>query len=804
MMPQREQNKYGFRWAAVLLLLLFWGRLLDAAAYNAPTLDEVLHTYHGVLYWRRVPAKMPRNITNNPPLVNAVIGLPVNLAAWPRLPVPAAPAATAEDTVTESQTFMWELNDNGLQLIWLGRLGVMFLSLLAGGLIFHWGRRLFGGAAALAALFLFTFDPNILAHAGLATLDLGTAFFMLLAAFLVWRYWRRPGRAAWFLAGVGIGLALAAKFSGVIVIPAVILISFYRLWRLGRLAAEWRRVAALLAGWLLLAAVTFLAVYRFDLVMLQADYVWQKAHQLEGHPGVFLGQISREGWRYYFPVLFAVKTPLAFLLLLAGALGLFVTRRRYDWERLFLLLTAAGVGGASLLTRVNIGYRYLLPALPFLFLFTAQLAQPGYVRARAGRWAATAAAGWLLVSSLLIRPQYLAYFNALAGGPENGWRVAADSNIEWGQDLAALGNYLASRHIAGVRGAWFSIVPPEIYGINLVEELYHPTLPPELEEQFGDFYPPRPAPGVYVFGATFLQGFQETPATSRQWFRERPPNDKVGYSLFVYDVPAEGEPAGLALAGIGLSAIPPADFDRAFAGNNVTPRWYDARFAFLWPGGGGETAWAAVADAYRPEHPALQSFYPAGPFLRGEGNSQFTQPLPYSLYRLDAPPEQTAATRAGFRADAGWSPQPVTGADAWAAERRPLAEPAVFSDTLAFLGYEMWGEAEPLRPGGTVEMLTYWRAADYAAPDLKIFIHLLDGAGNVVAQNDGLALLSGKLRPGDEFVQLHAIQLPADLPPGLYGWQLGVYNEKSGERLRLLDGAADRLLLHTVESADVP
>ena len=66
-------------WLALLLLLLFLWRLQATALASSPTMDEVLHTFHGVAYWRVNPENMVHNITNNPPLVNALIGIGANL-----------------------------------------------------------------------------------------------------------------------------------------------------------------------------------------------------------------------------------------------------------------------------------------------------------------------------------------------------------------------------------------------------------------------------------------------------------------------------------------------------------------------------------------------------------------------------------------------------------------------------------------------------------------------------------------------------------------------------------------------------
>lgn len=804
-------------WLAVGLLLFFFWRLLAMAAASSPTMDEVLHVFHGVVYWRVSPQHILYNITNNPPLVNALIGIPVNLVLWPTLPLEPAIWGIGA-AVLAAQTFMWETNTNGLEIIWVGRVAVMLLALLLGALLYRWGKELYAGKrAALLALLLYTFDPNVLAHGALATIDLGTALFLFVAAYVLWRYWCLADRTApapqysvtalYLASAVAIGAVLAAKFSGMVILPAVALMAAYRVWTQKR-PSIWRTAVAVL-GWFFLAAPVFLAIYRFDLVMLQHDLSWQGAHQLAGHPAFLLGQVSQQGWWYYFPIVFAIKTPLATLFLLGLGLLLFARQRRYGWPQLWLLLVAGGIGAASLTTRVNIGYRYLLPLLPPLYLFLGQLAQTDWVSSRFLRPAIGASVLWLAAASLSIHPHYLAYFNRLAGGPENGWHVVVDSNIDWGQDIQALGQYVAENGIESVKAMWLAIAPSEVYGIEATP-LYDLTARPEQNELYGYFYPARPAPGVYVLSVSHLQGVFEPGPELLQWFRERAPDDKVGYSLLVYDVKADGPATGVALSGIGLSVIAPDDFDRAFASNDVRPRWYDARSNVLWPGGSlngkVEQTWAAVGDAHFPAHPLLQAFYPPeSPALTGQSENHEGRVLRYGLYQWQSSPVQAllAQPPPGHAAyhDFGWSPEPAVGSFDWETKRQPLASAAIFSDTLQLLGYSM---PEALQPGAGVDLLTYWHVLEPPPADLKIFLHLVDATGQVVAQHDGLDLRSEALLPGDEFAQLHTVHLPADLADGHYAWQIGLYDRRSGERLFVptAGGPADRLLLHAVSIGD--
>jgi hypothetical protein len=791
-MEQRRDRQRGSyaagKWGAVIvLLLLFWWRLLAAAGASSPTMDEVLHTYHGVAYWRVPPAAMLHNITNNPPLVNAVIGLTANVLASPSLDIPADVIAHG-DPVYASQVFMWQVNSHGLAVIWAGRWGVMALALLLAALVWRWSAQLWRSRwAAGLALFLFTFDPNVLAHSSLATLDLGTAFFLFLAAYAVWAYWRRPGKRPFLLAGIAIGLALATKFSALVFFPALALAALYRSWQLGALRSGWRRELAVLVGWGVIGTAVFLLCYRLDWIMLGRDFLWQQQHQLTGHPGYLLGEVSTAGWWYYFPVIFLVKTPLATLLLLIWALLYWLRQRRYGWEVVWLLLLAGGLFGAALITRVNIGYRYLLPALPFLYAFSGQLGRKWQTavstssRRRELAGLALLLAG-VVIPSLAIHPHYLAYFNVLAGGPDNGWRVAVDSNLDWGQDVQGLAEYAADREVDEVYALLVTIVPPEIYGL---------ATRPMLVEQPGGawttgegFYPERPLPGLYAISASHLQGVFLPQPDGLDWFRARPPDDKIGYSLFLYNVPAEGAPQGVALSGVVLSELVDGPFSE---GNNVRLAAFDARSSFLWAGGGGAAAWAAVNADALPTHNLLQSFYPPETSIEGA----------YHLFRWDESPIQSRLSdpAAPVFTDFGWAPEPILGSRDWAQRQTFTGQPS-FEGQLQLLGLE---EMERTKEG--LNLLSYWRVERVPERPLKLFVHLLNETGEVAAQHDGLDVQVTGLAPGDEFVQRHLISLPPDLPPGTYGLQGGVYEIENGRRLEVTTAvqATDRVLLNLIE-----
>ena len=96
-------------------------------------------------------------------------------------------------------------------------------------------------------------------------------------------------------------------------------------------------------------------------------------------------------------------------------------------------------------------------------------------------------------------------------------------------------------------------------------------------------------------------------------------------------------------------------------------------------------------------------------------------------------------------------------------------------------------------------LLTVWRAEGKPEPPLAIFVHLLDGQGNIIGQSDGLGANPDGPYHGDVLLHVHRFVIAPDAPPGRYWLQIGLYNPETMIRLPLVDLESDRLLLTQVE-----
>jgi hypothetical protein len=241
-----------------------------------------------------------------------------------------------------------------------------------------------------------------------------------------------------------------------------------------------------------------------------------------------LGRYSNEGWWYYFPVAFALKTPLPMIVLLG--LAVFAMRAGPRVPALFLWLPAAAFAAVSLTTRVNIGYRYVLPLLPFLFVAAGRAGAWLWSTGRGGRVAAALLVAWYALGTLRTHPHHLSYFNEIAGGPYGGYRYLVDSNVDWGQDLMRLRAFVEENKIARVRLSYFGTAPPDRYGIP------HELLP-SVMRPFPETFRVHIGEGdIVVVSATNLQGLY-LPRVVRHLMERLEalaPIARVGPSLLVY------------------------------------------------------------------------------------------------------------------------------------------------------------------------------------------------------------------------------------------------------------------------------
>ncbi|WP_083998624.1 ArnT family glycosyltransferase [Actinomadura kijaniata] len=481
--------------AVVVLLGQMAAGMVTAALRQTPTVDEPVYVAAAVVYQRQHDL---RYNPEHPPLGKLVVGAGVAFAD------PRFDPAFAGSQYRAGRHLLYGAGNDPWRLMLWARLPVIVLTLLFGLVVFAFARDLAGTAGGLAALGLYAFSPDVIAHGSLATLDVPAAGFLLTAVWLVWLARRRPGLCL-PLAGVALGAAMATKMNAVAAVPVVcglVVASVRNARRTRRLAAGLLAAAGVAVTAAVVVWVCYLAVdprlrwtppggvpdvgglrgllvdalplprpYRDGMRMQFAfdRYGFDYASRVEGF--LFGRRYAGSLW-YYLPAALLVKTPLGALALWAAGAVVMVARLRA--AAVYVLVPAAVLTGVAMTGSRDLGVRYVVFVPMFLAVAGACVF---LVRRRWARVAGAAALAFVAVSSLRTFPYYLPYSNEAFGGPARTHRHLHDSNVDWGQDLGRLADHLRERH-PGER-VWLLYKGsgvPEHYGIRASDPL---AVPPE-------------------------------------------------------------------------------------------------------------------------------------------------------------------------------------------------------------------------------------------------------------------------------------------------------------------------------------
>ncbi|HET6446498.1 MAG TPA: phospholipid carrier-dependent glycosyltransferase [candidate division Zixibacteria bacterium] len=549
---------------SVPFILLFFFLAIDSLVGDSPTMDEQNHVARGLAFLKTGD---PRLSLEHPPLINAISALPLLTEQSIDLPTDHPSWEERQGWYAFADELFWERDNDPTRMIFLARIPIVFLSLTLALTGFHFARDMWGKVAAFFAFAILLLEPNILAHGRYTTTDIGATTFLLLSTFLLWRMWRYEGWSWWrcMAAGLAVGLALGSKLSMLIFLPMFAILALLPLYgKRWRLRPALRRLAQLvIAVSLGLFVLWFIYglewdTHRFvgswadtlDGITLPMPTYWAGIEQIlslsgGGRPAYLFGEFSITGWWYYFPIAFAVKTPLILLLLIVVSSILLLWERQSRAKAAFLLIPVLLYFIISMQSALNIGYRHLLPILPFLVILISGIAHVKFVHPRIisnrpafGPILLVIALISVIAIDLLLHPSYLSYFNLAAGGPANGHKILVDSNIDWGQDMMRLRRWMDDNDVQSVKLSWFGTADPDYYGIA-----YDPL--PGLPYHFDlwwdtPFDPDSPAPGVYAISASNLWEIPLEEKTTFGWFRAREPDDRIGYSIHIYRVGDDG------------------------------------------------------------------------------------------------------------------------------------------------------------------------------------------------------------------------------------------------------------------------
>jgi hypothetical protein len=442
-------------------------------------------------------------------------------------------------------------------------------------LVVGWVMRRTGSAtASTAAGLLVALSPVVWAHTSLATTDGCFTLFFLAALLAIGWHAANPSGVRFAVAGGLIGLAVASKYTGLVLFPVGYLVGALAdthtglpwLRRLTRVAIlhPARQVGLALVAGLVAWAVTGFEVSPVPLSAHAAsqvpagtgirrlvgdgpvgDTVIDLGHRLRlpspvvgairqyasaaektapVYPTQLFGQVYPAGHRlYYVWSLLFKSTPAELVLFLLAGLAVVAgwtlrpVGKCHVWGPVAIAASVLFVMFS--LSAKQFGIRYLLPLYP-AGVVLGVTALHGWLGQRPHVFACVLAGlvGWQAASTLCTFPQPLTYVNDLAGGPGRGHEALGNSDVDWGQGLIALNEFLQTEEQSTVLVKVLGNTPPAAYGVQ--------TIP------WKDY--PAPPCRYIAIGATMLH--RDPVRDGRVWpFRGLKPTSVVANSILIFD-----------------------------------------------------------------------------------------------------------------------------------------------------------------------------------------------------------------------------------------------------------------------------
>lgn len=543
------------------LLLTFLAVDWTLAWQTGVTADESSHLLSASRYWTRQDNLGPGDM---PPLIKLAGGWVPNVVGFP-LPSKDNPVWKTQHEWPISLAALEVMSAEAIQrLFGWSRMPFVVFPIACILLIWWWCRELYGVTAALFAAAAFAMTPTVLGHSALVKNDLACSFSYLFFAYRTWKMWQSPSlrNALWI--GVATLLGTLAKLSLLILPPLAVLVLAVctlrvRNWRLllasipavalliyvGTLAAwQWEHEsiplgqldswvqAATLPGWFY--SIGKLAIHIPLPARLWAG-IWNIASSNAGDAAIYyLGKLHSSPQPLYFVTSFLLKTPLSLLAWIS--LGLVIAIVRRQSAVLFWLIPAVLYVSLASTSKLQLGLRLVLPAVACITIATAVLVQ-ACVQARHSliRMLPAFLALGTLAETAWAFPHYISYFNPMAGGPANAIHLLSGSNLDWGQSLPPLQDYLnAHPGVGPVRLYYFGAGWPGKWIPDERHELMPPPWGPDLVKTNKLI----PEPGYYAISGTMLTGQLFSPEYRDYFekFRSMTPIAVPGGCIFVYRV----------------------------------------------------------------------------------------------------------------------------------------------------------------------------------------------------------------------------------------------------------------------------
>jgi hypothetical protein len=564
-------SKSAHHLAAATLLIAMFVVAGGAVLHESTTVDEFAHVAAGLSYWQRLDMRLNGE---HPPLGKLLAGLPLAIRGTRADYLsPAWPASEGFFFAYGAQyafgdAILGRWNDWRSTIMW-ARFPMLLLTIVLGWIVYRYGSRIGGPSGGLLCLAAFVATPAFLVFGPLVLTDLPVTLFSVIALWRLGAIWDAPSPRNGLLFGMALAASLLSKFTGVLLFVVVgVLFLHSRFWPTAAEPADklarkkWRstRWRCVLRGYLWAGLMVYAVYFVFSWnqpdnalsLIGSGSWAWIIRRPLMPvwlylrgflmmlatgvRPTFLLGHAHSHGVVYYFPVVFALKSTLGFLavLAIAAAAGVIVRRRgahaipekvRPQWH--VLMIGFSVFLTVCLLSQLDLSIRHFLMPIILLILMLAPV--PRMVSALPGRrlWqgAIVVAAASSFVVIGLAYPYFMPFVNSLASGRPI-YQLLNDSNVSWNDGLTEVERFALKYHLANIALDWASLSDATV----VVPQAHEWDCQEPTDREAGQW--------VAVAAVSILENH------NCAYLQQYPRQQLAGGSFYAFQLPAHIPPAG--------------------------------------------------------------------------------------------------------------------------------------------------------------------------------------------------------------------------------------------------------------------
>jgi len=433
------------------------------------------------------------------------------------------------------------------------RLITILFSLLLAIYVFRWSNELYGVTAGIFSLILYIFEPNMIAHSGLVTLDLFSACMTTLSTYYFWRFVKiqTPQNAA--VSAALLGVSQLTKFTCAFLYPIyafIILIKcskdLFNLIKIRNYKGLLNHLNSFLKyslffvlvgliiiniGFLFNRTFTPFGEYKFQsssFKTIQSQFSFLKhipvpipypyldsldLHKFHEETGghqhgleYLFGRLhDKGGFKGYYFYAFLYKVPIAIQFFILWSIINYILKYKtfmlFDNEIFIFCPIIFYTLYLNFILSMDIGIRNSILVFPFLIVFCGSFFKNWTFFNLRLKTVIITLIAYLIISVLSYYPHYLSYFNELVWDRKMAYKILADSNLDWGQSGWYLDKYIKE----------------------------HPGI---------KYSPEFPVAGRVVVGVNGLVGLNNP--EEFKWLRDNfKPIDHIAYSYLIYDISLE-------------------------------------------------------------------------------------------------------------------------------------------------------------------------------------------------------------------------------------------------------------------------